>query len=309
MGNKDRFQEMLADILEVARVQGNRLSTQEVRDLFGDMELSEAQYEQIFAYLAAYQIKIEGYVESITEYTKAVQEAGNEEDSSNAENIDTAEYNEDDRENVTPETTKAEQKEEDSVYLKMYLEDLEAIKDSTTEENYELINKIIQGDSEAKNRFIEGNLRYVIEMANDFRNQGLSLEDLIQEGNIGLMSSLENLSRLADKNEWKKFITDYVRQFIEAAIQEQKESSSFEDKIIEKTKLINDAANELAEDLGRKADIHELAACTRLSEKEISDILNMSADAVKLGDHSHEAHDPNCGHDHHHGEGHHHHHN
>lgn len=307
MGNKDRFQEMLADILEVARVQGNRLSTQEVRDLFGDMELSEAQYEQIFAYLAAYQIKIEGYVESITEYTKAVQDAGNYEDSPKVEDSDhEIEYNEDDRENVTPETSKMEQKEEDSVYLKMYLEDLEAIKDSTTEENFELINKIIQGDIEAKNRFIEGNLRYVIEMANDFRNQGLSLEDLIQEGNIGLMNSLENLSRLTEKKEWKEFITDYVRQFIEEAIQEQKESSSFEDKIIEKTKLINDAANELAEDLGRKADIHELAACTRLSEKEISDILNMSADAVKLGEHSHEAHDTNCGHDHHHGDGHHH---
>lgn len=271
---------MLADILEVARVQGNRLKAPEIRKMFGDMELSEEQYEQIFAYLSAYHIKIEGYVDSVTEYTKAVLQ---EERTENPRNDNREEkHGRVRRKGPVQEKSRPLQKEEDSVYLKMYLEDLQVISDVTQAESVHLVDKISEGDSLAKNRFIEGNLRYVVEIADRYRNQGVTLEDLIQEGNIGLMNALENLPELTDKSKWKDFITGYVKQSVEASINERKESRDFENKILEKTKLINDAAKELAEDLGRKADIHELAECTKLSEKEIEDILNMYADSDSL---------------------------
>jgi RNA polymerase primary sigma factor len=288
MEDKNKFQEMLNDILEIARVQGNHLTTQEVRKLFGDMKLNEAQYEHIFAYLAANHIKIAGYMESVSEYTKVVQQELQE--SEETDLVDN-QVNEEELSNKTEKklirTMTSNQEQEDSVYLKMYLKDLNVIKSVTPKEDQELIQKILLGDIAAKNRFIEINLKYVIDIANKYRNQGVILEDLIQEGNIGLMNALENLAELSDKKAWKEFITNYISQSIEAAIQEQKDSSSFENKIVEKIKFINDAANELAEDLGRKADIHELAGYTKLSEKEIQDILNMTKDAVKLGNHNH----------------------
>lgn len=269
MNNKDKFQEMLTDILEVAKIQGNKLSVQEVKNLFGGMELNDQQFEQIFAYLAAYHIKIEGYVESVTEYTEAVIQSEFSQDSE-----------------IATEPLKQhmkDTKEVDSIYLKMYLEDLEAIDDCLEEENLALIEQICNNDTHAKNRFIEGNLRFVVEIAKEYRNQGSSLEDLIQEGNIGLLNAVDCLSALKDIENWKQFVSDFVREAIDAAIKELESSSNFEGSIVKKIKFLNDAANELAEDLGRKADIHELSDYTKLSEKEIGDILKMSVDAIELG--------------------------
>lgn len=305
MNDKNRFQEMLGDILEIARTQENKLSMQEIRTLFGDTELSDIQYEHIFAYLAANHIKIEGYLESISEYTRAVRQ---EERSAEEANASEEEWKEESDEKLLQEAESAKQKEEDSVYLKMYLEDLEAIADCSPKEEQELIDKILEGDSYARTRFIEANLYYVVQIAGEYKNKGITLEDLIQEGNIGLLSSIEYLSELEQKDKWKEFIADYVRRFIEAAIGEQNDSSSFENKIVEKIKYINDAANELAADLGREADIHELAASTKLSEEEVQDILNMSTDAVKISPHNHEAEDHSGNDHHHHGEHNHDHH-
>lgn len=271
MNNKNKFQEMLADILEVAKVQGNKLSVQEIKSLFGGMDLNDKQFEQIFAYLTAYHINIEGYVGGVTEYTKAVEQS----DCSDGPELETEPLKDKSKDT----------KEVDSIYLKMYLEDLEAMKDCSEEENITLIKHICEHDDDAKNRFIEGNLRLVVELAKEYRNQGITLEDLIQEGNIGLLNSVDCLSYLQDIGNWKQFVSNYIRKSIDSAIKEQENSCNFENSIVKKIKFLNDAANELAEDLGRKADIHELAAYTNLSLKEIGDILNLSADAVALGNH------------------------
>lgn len=276
MDNKNKFQEMLKDILEVARVQGNRLSPQEVKELFGDMELNDTQYEHIYAYLAANHIKIDGYKEQVTEYTSAVLQE--EESLVNADSEDEAA---EETEIKSPDFVES-LKEEDSVFLKMYMEDLEVLSDSTDQEMQQLIRQIIQGDNSAKNHFVEKNLKQVVEIAGQYRNKGITLEDLIQEGNMGLLSSLEVLSELEDIDQWNDFVFGYVRSYIEDALMEQQSSKRFEDRVIEKINFINDAANELKEDLGREATMEELAACTKLSAEEIQKIVNMSSDAVKL---------------------------
>lgn len=275
MDNKNKFQEMLGDVLEVARVQGNQLGINEIKSLFGDTDLNEEQYEHIFAYLAANHIKIKGYVETESEYTKAVLDS---------EISEEMEYNQDEEENDIEDEKKqsASKHGEDSAYLKMYLEDLKEINESTPEEENILIEKIIKGDDFAKNRYIEGNLHYVVKLAEDYRNQGVSMEDLIQEGNIGLISSLEAASDLKDSEQGKAMVTGFIRKYMEAAIEEQKESSSFENVMIKKINYIRDAANELAEDLGREASIHELAGYIKLPEEEIADILKMTVDGVKV---------------------------
>ncbi len=276
MDNKNKFQEMLGDVLEVARVQGNRLEMNEIKSLFGDMNLSEDQFEHIFAYLAANHIKIKGYIETTSEYTKtAGQEAGETEVINNGQAAPDK-----DRE-ALPEPLPPIQEEKDSVYLKMYMKDLKAMKEAAPEEELILLDKILKGDNFAKNRYIEANLHYVVKIAEDYKNQGVSMEDLIQEGNIGLISSLESVSELTDREQGKEFITGYIRRYMEEAIVNQKESSIFENKIVKKISYIRDAADELSEDLGREANIHELARYIKMSEKEISDIFGMTADTIK----------------------------
>jgi len=278
MSDANKFHEMLSDIMEVARVQGNQLIMEDVKSLFGDMNLTDEQYDHIYAYLAANKIKIKGYVDSVSLYTEAVNQ-----DKLREEHLDKEESEQKASAYVPDKDTL---QEEDSVYLKMYLEDLEGIKDCTLEEEMTLINHIITGDFPAKQRYIEGNLRNVIKIAKEYRNKGVTLEDLIQEGNIALMDALEHLQEF-EKETIREQITQYIRNFIEAVINEEKESSRFGNSIVDRTDFLNNAAKELAEDLGRNADIHELAVYTKLSEKEIKDILSMSGDAVKVSIHHH----------------------
>lgn len=277
MDNKNKFQEMLGDILEVARVQGNQLGMIEIKALFGDMNLSESQYEHIFAYLAANHIAIKGYVAGESEYTKALQKEQEKEEKV----LDQPEG-----QGNSKKTGRTDTHAEDSAYLKMYLEDIKGIKKSTPEEENSLIDKIIKGDDIAKNRYIEGNLHFVVKIAEEFKNRGVSMEDLIQEGNIGLISSLEAISGIGEAGQVKAAVTDFIRKYMEAAITEQNDSSSFEKSIISKLNYIREAADELAEDLGREADIHELAGYINMTEKEIADVINMSVEGVKL-DHKH----------------------
>ena len=286
MDDKIKFQEMLLDILEVAKVQGNQLGMNEIKTMFGDMSLSEEHYEHIFAYLAAHNIKIKGYVEKTNDYVKAVKEdlAREEEDSYH-------EQREEDKENqVEKENQKSKlSEEEDSVYLRMYLEDLEGVPVQAEGEIETLINNMQKGDETGKTRFLELYLREVIEIAKEYKNRGIILEDLIQEGNIGLMYAVESFITEATPRQELEFINNTIKNFMEQAISEEAESDDFEKRVVDKISYIRNAAKELEEDLLREATIDELTAYLKMSKEEVVDILNMSADAVKLS-HNHDRH-------------------
>ncbi|MDF2802864.1 MAG: hypothetical protein K0S61_2767 [Anaerocolumna sp.] len=284
MDDKIKFQEMLLDILEVAKVQGNQLGMNEIKSMFGDMSLSEAQYEHIFAYLAAHSIKIKGYIEKSNEYTNAVKEdlARNEEEEAPKEE-------QPDEENKSDEKQKNKAEQEDSVYLRMYLEDLEGVPAEAKGEVEQLIKNMRESDLSGKTRLLEIYLRKVIELAQEYKNRGVILEDLIQEGNIGLMCGVESVIAETNPGEEIEYINNSIRNYIELAISEETESEDFEKRVVDKISYIKDAAKELEEDLLREATIDELAAYLKMPKDELVDILNMSADAVKLS-HGHNNH-------------------
>lgn len=338
MTDKNKFQEMLKDILEVARVQGNVLTMKEIKELFGDMELNDMQYEHIYGYIVAHQINIEGFVGDASEYQEAlVQENRNIEKESKKAILDDEEYDSQDDEaynnqygayeiqnnmkvkefqevkNSQKDLKRTSMKDfkkisqtqfkriskvdtdriskvdiekisqKDSLYLQMYLEDLSAIKSCTIDQEIELVSKICEGDMVAKNRYIEVQLRAVVYIAKEYVGKGMTIEDLIQEGNMGLMAAVDKIPKTLEHNSnIKSFVLDYVRGFIEDAIQDQDQNYDFEDKLIKKTEFLNNLANDLAEEMGRAATLSELSAYAKISEQELVDLLNMSADAVKV---------------------------
>lgn len=316
MDNKVRFQEMLSDILEVARVQGNQLGINEVKAMFGDMPLSEEQYEHVFAYLAANNIKMIGYIEKENEYVDAVKndrlraefkesekeqlEENKKEKAVVAEDIDTS-YDE-----IKKESSKGNKNnnQEDSAYLKMYLEDLEGVPAEKEDEVNKLILAIRKGDLSGKTRLLEIYLRKVVDIAQNYKNRGVSLEDLIQEGNIGLMYGVETFADESNDGDEIAFIKDSIVKYMELAILEEAESDDFEKSVIDKMTYIKSAAKTLEKELSREATIHELATYLKMQEEEVIDILNMSVDAIKLShehDHKHEdSNDHKHHHDHHH---------
>ena len=170
----------------------------------------------------------------------------------------------------------------DSQYLKMYLKDLEAVKEADEAELTLLFQAVREKKDSVKERFIEVHLPKVIEIAKLYQNRGVTLEDLIQEGNIGLLCAVETLYTDTVLENETEFIEGYVRNSMEQIIYENGESSSFEQEIIDKISYIRKASENLKEELGREGNIHELARYVKISEEELIDIINMSVDGVKL---------------------------
>lgn len=268
MNDINKFQELIAKTLELAKSQDNKINSSQIRDIFRDMEFEEVQREQIIEYLAANKINVVDYVKS----PKAFEQKEMNDPIKDEEAYPSKEASE-------------EEKSKDSAYLKQYLDDLKYIRESTGDEESQLLKQIKAGDKPARERFIEIQLKRVAGIACEYRNHGLNMEDLIQEGNIALIQSLDELPESDSYDAVMKFIDDYIRNSIMASLDDQQQNDRMENEIMEKTNRIYDAKKELEEELGRKPDIHEIAKHLEMPEEEIYYTLQLSADAIKLDDH------------------------
>lgn len=289
MNEQYKFQEMLFSILEVAKVQNNQLTIDEIKKFFGDINLTEEQFEHVYAYLAANHIKVQGYInKSNNEYMKVIksEEEDVNEDSLRNDYLEEEDPNSNLNEDVSNnKTTKV--LEQDSMYLKMYLEDLTSIRDLTSKEENDLLKEAKVGNELSKQRLIESKLLLVVSIAKEYKNQGMLMEDIIGEGNMGLIEGINSLHDMSLDLTLNEFLTSYIRKAIEEAKGEYVVSNNTENRIVERAKYISDSANDLKEDLGRNPTLEELVHYTKLSKDEIKDILNMSGDSIKVEKHLH----------------------
>lgn len=259
MLDKSRFMEMLAAIAEVARVQENRITKEEIRDYFAGMDLEDGQYQHIYQYLGENGVQVAGFVHK--EYPKTEEKK------------------------ETMETKEEDQDEpgERPVALSIYMEELEAISGLSEEERTGLFLALRNGDRQAKEKLIEGYLPVVVEIAKEYEDKGLLMEDLIQEGNLGLLQGLEAMTELSNIGDADTFLQEYIKMAMATVIDEEVGESDWEAAMVARTNLISEAAKALAEDMGRVATVQELADYTKLPVEEVQDILSLSLDAVKVG--------------------------
>lgn len=287
MLDKIRFMEMLQAITEIAKTQENYLTQKEIRGYFGDMDLEEEHYQHIYQYLGENKITVEGFIyKPIAVKAENTEETGSEESEIEKESV----YEH--KEEIKKEQIKEEEQEckaedtvleEDSLYLKMYLEDISCLNVMLEKETEELVEQLRQGNQKAKERLMEGYLHHVVTIAKEYTNRGINIEDLIQEGNIGLMQAIDTIGTITNSKEGDAFLKDMIKNAIETFIDEEMADMDWENAVIAKTNLISEAAKYLAEDYGRVATIKELSSYTKLSEEEIQDILQLSLDAVSIG--------------------------
>lgn len=296
MNDINKFQELLSQTLEIAKSQNNRIEGQKIKEIFADMELNDEQLEQISMYLIANKIEVLGFLKS---------------DELNLDQYKSEEDIKKDFSSKSNEYVPKEINKRDSAYLNDYLEELKGIKQATDEEERDLIHRIKQGDSEAKQRFIEIYLYKVVEIAKEFKNQGMTAEDLIQEGNMALLQSVNELPDEDSLDKVRLHVEECIRSYISDAVMEQQNHDNFENEVMEKMNQIYDSLKELEDLLGRKATINELAKYMKIPEDEIQDTLDLAADILNFDeeelphdhdhdhDHDHE-HDCHCHEDHDH---------
>lgn len=244
MIDQAKFLEMLQEIMEVARVQNNRITKEELANLLGDTELSEEQFESVYAYLAENKIEVQGYI-----YVPPKKEV------------------------EIPEEEKVTK--EDSIFLKMYKEELQEVEHLVKEEKEAILRELAQGKDENSQRLINGFLHDVIVLAPKYKNKGVTIEDLIQEGNMGLIMTVTELCNQTDAAD-EAYVLKAIEDAMIAAVDEIANEESEEDTIVAKANLIREAAKFLEEDFGHAPSIEELTNYTKIPQDEIRDILNLS---------------------------------
>lgn len=170
---------------------------------------------------------------------------------------------------------------EDENTLRRYLREMGNIPMVTMEEEVELAKKIAEGDEEAKKRLINANLRLVVSIAKKYTNRGLQLEDLIQEGNLGLLKAIEKYD-YTKGYKFSTYATWWIRQAITRAIADQSKTIRIPMHIIEMTSNYLRINKELTNQLGREPTLEEIAVEMQLPEEKVSSIIMMSKDTLSL---------------------------
>lgn len=158
--------------------------------------------------------------------------------------------------------------------LGMYFKDVSKQPRISVEEETELARRIKEGDQSASDKLVRANLRFVISVAKQYQNKGLSLVDLVQEGNIGLIEAAKRY----DESRGFKFISYavwWIRQAIIRAISEQCRTVRVPMNQIVYMNKISKTTEKFEQENERKPSIEELESETGISADKIS--LNMSS--------------------------------
>lgn len=162
-----------------------------------------------------------------------------------------------------------------------YLQEINKMELISGDEEFRLAGLIAKGDKRAKDDLIKANLRFVVSVAKQFQGQGLSLPDLINEGNIGLVRAAERF----DATRGFKFVSFavwHVRQQMLQAINEQSRLVRLPQNKTVVTRSIRKAQNKLEQDLGRGPSSEEIANHLGIEAAEVDEALGWHSDHVSL---------------------------
>ena len=165
--------------------------------------------------------------------------------------------------------------------VRMYLKEIGKIPLLNAEQERDLAQKMQDGDREAKNTLVESNLRLVVSIAKKYMNRGLSLLDLIQEGNIGLIKAVDKFD-YSKGFKFSTYATWWIRQAITRAIADQARTIRIPVHMVETINKLTRVQRQLIQDLGREPTIDELAEKMNMPVDKIRDIQRISQDPVSI---------------------------
>ena len=165
--------------------------------------------------------------------------------------------------------------------LQLFLKDVGRVPLLTAAQEVELAKLIELGDQAAKKKMVESNLRLVVSIAKNYRNQGLAFLDLIQEGTLGLV-------RAAEKFDYRKgfkfstYATWWIRQAIARALADKARTIRIPVHVVEKLNKIGRAERKLVTELGREPTPEEIAEVTGIEPEEVDSIKRSAQAPVSL---------------------------
>ena len=239
------------------------LTFAEISTATSDLDLDESDVEELHGYLEKSEIEL---VEDIDPATAAGSQVERAPDKRGRRKAKTAL-------DLKPDMTT------DS--LQLFLKDIGKVRLLTAQEEVDLAKRIERGDLDAKQKMVESNLRLVVSIAKNYRNQGLPFLDLIQEGTLGLV-------RAAEKFDYRKgfkfstYATWWIRQAIARALADKARTIRIPVHVVEKLNKIGRAERKLVTELGREPTAAEIAEVTGIDPEEVNSIKRSAQAPVSL---------------------------
>ena len=165
--------------------------------------------------------------------------------------------------------------------LQLFLKEIGRVNLLTAAEEVKLAKRIERGDMDAKDKMVEANLRLVVSIAKNYRNQGLSFLDLIQEGTLGLV-------RASEKFDYRKgfkfstYATWWIRQAIARALADKARTVRIPVHVVERLNKITRAERQLLSEFGREPTLAEIARLTELKVDEVEHIKRLAQTPISL---------------------------
>ena len=165
--------------------------------------------------------------------------------------------------------------------VKMYLKEIGKIELLNADQERDIAQRMADGDEDAKEMLINSNLRLVVSIAKKYMNRGLSLLDLIQEGNIGLIKAVDKFD-YTKGFKFSTYATWWIRQAITRAIADQARTIRIPVHMVETINKLTRVQRQLVQDLGREPTTEELAQEMNMEPAKIREIQKISQDPISI---------------------------
>lgn len=252
--NEQEFKKIIIKIRALAKSQGETISKEQVKNHFIPLDIEDGQFLLVYKYLSEENVAL---FETEEERLKAAGE-------------DTA----------SDEDQAVRVDEADGEYLKMYIDELNGLDIPDKERRHKIIEEVLKDRDKAAKLLPNLYLREVIDIARLYSGQGVLLEDLVGEGNIGVLLGIRMLDVCEKPEEVDEFITKMVMDSMESLIMENFSAGDFDVKVLERVNELNDKAREMSEDLERLVSVAELAGELDMDEDYIRETIRLSGNAI-----------------------------
>ncbi len=165
--------------------------------------------------------------------------------------------------------------------IEAYLRDVAREDMITADEEVELARRVREGDKAAADKMVKANLRFVISVAKQYQNHGLELEDLINEGNMGLIEAANRF----DESRGFKFISYavwWIRQAILKAISDKSRKIRVPSNRTLEARRMAEAKAQIEQDTGRPATVEEIAVFMDKPEREIQELMRINSRELSI---------------------------
>ena len=252
-----KFSEKLKDLLVFAKKKKNVLEFQEINDFFVDFDVDPAMVERIYEFLEANNVDVLRITDEEDDIIL--------EDEEDLEEIDFS----------IPEGISIDDP------VRMYLKEIGKVPLLNADDEIELARRMKVGDTDAKKRLAEANLRLVVSIAKRYVGRGMMFLDLIQEGNLGLIKAVEKFD-YTKGFKFSTYATWWIRQAITRAIADQARTIRIPVHMVETINKLIRVQRQLLQELGREPSPEEVAAEMNIPVERVREIQKISQEPVSL---------------------------